>query len=108
VDSIPNKLLVGCQDYPLIPSLDQINHTFLKGRNIWSAYVNRAQSLPSGCIPVGSLDLYVMLQYTPPLPENLPKKWSITGQAIWNVPSPVAWHFGDVRSGGVRYVNILS
>lgn len=55
------ELLVGCQDDPLIPSLDQINHTFLKGQNIWRAYITRAISLPSGFIPAGSLDPYILL-----------------------------------------------
>lgn len=87
-DPKPIALLVGCQDDPLIPSPDQINYTFLKGQNIWGAYVTHAKSLPSGCIPVRSLDPYVLLQHTPPLPQDLPKKRSITGQAIWDVPSP--------------------
>lgn len=87
-DSKPIELLISCQDDPLIPSPDQINHTFLKGQNIWRAYVTHAKSLLSGLIPVGSLDPCILLQHTPPLPQDLPKKRSITGQAIWNVPNP--------------------
>ncbi|RDL30440.1 uncharacterized protein BP5553_10318 [Venustampulla echinocandica] len=33
------ELVVGCQDDPLIPSPDQIDHTFLKGQNTWRAYI---------------------------------------------------------------------
>ncbi|ESZ90332.1 hypothetical protein SBOR_9288 [Sclerotinia borealis F-4128] len=82
------EFLVGQDDDPLIPSLDQINHAFLKGQNIWSSYVTRAMSLPSGLLSAGILDPYIMLQHTPPLPRDLPRKRNITGQALWDIPNP--------------------
>jgi len=81
-------LLVGCQDDVLIPSLDQIHCTFLEGQSIWRTYVTHAASVPFDCVPTGSLDPYILLQKIPPLPQDIPRKWSITGEAIWHVACP--------------------
>lgn len=69
-DPKPIELLVGCQDDPLIPTPDQINHTFLQGQNIWRAHTTRAKSLPPGCIHAKSLDPYILFQHTPPSPSR--------------------------------------
>ncbi|KAH8653942.1 hypothetical protein BGZ60DRAFT_386758 [Tricladium varicosporioides] len=81
-------LLFGCEDDVLIPSSDQIHCTFLKGQSIWRPYLTRATSLPFGFVPAGSLDPYILLQKMPPLPQNIPRKRSITGEAVWHVACP--------------------
>ncbi|KAF4627263.1 hypothetical protein G7Y89_g10892 [Cudoniella acicularis] len=81
-------LLFGCEGDILIPSSDQIHCTFLKCRSIWRTYVTCANLLPSGCVPIGSLDPYILLQKIPPLPQDVPRKQSITGEAIWHVACP--------------------
>lgn len=82
------ELLVGVEDDPLIPSPDEICHTLRKGQKLWHGYVIRAHSLPSGYLLAGSLDPYILLQKIPALPQDLPRKRSIRGEAIWKVASP--------------------
>ena len=84
----PNELLIGYDNDVLRPTTDQINYTFLRGERIWRAYVAQANSLPSGCIPKGCLDPYILMQNVPPLPQDLPRQRIITGVALWNVPHP--------------------
>ena len=69
-------MLFGCEDDILIPSSDQIHCTFLECQSIWRIYVTRANSLPFGCVPAGSLDPYILLQKMPPLPQDIPRKVS--------------------------------
>jgi hypothetical protein len=87
-DSESVELLFGFKDNLLIPSTDQIHYTFLRCQKIWRTYVSCAKSLPSGCVPAGAMDPDILLQEMPPLPQHLPKRRSITGEAIWYVPSP--------------------
>lgn len=82
------KMLVGCDNDLLIPRTEQINSTFLKCQNLWLIYIAQADLLPSGRIPVVSLEAYNLLQDVPPIPQNLHKKQIITGRALWHVPSP--------------------
>ena len=84
----PVELLVGFKDDLLIPSTDQIHYTFLRGQKIWRSYITRANSLPSTYVLAGAMDPRILLQEMPPLPRHLPKRRSITGEAIWHVPSP--------------------
>jgi hypothetical protein len=82
------KLLTGHDNDPLIPTTDQINYTFLRGERLWRAYLTHATSLPSGWMREGWLAPYTLLQNIPPLPRDLPRQRSITGQALWHVPHP--------------------
>ncbi|CAM6004408.1 unnamed protein product [Sphagnum balticum] len=88
LDSDPVELLIGFKDDLLIPSTGQIHSTFLRAQKIWRTYVTCANSLPSGLVPAGAMDPDILLQEMPPLPQHLPRKRSVTGEAVWYVPSP--------------------
>lgn len=81
-------LLVGCDNDPLIPTSEAINSTFHKGQTLWRTYLANAEMLPSGCLPYESLYAYNVIQDVPPLPQDLYKKQTIMGRALWQVPSP--------------------
>ncbi|KAH9205697.1 hypothetical protein DL95DRAFT_417221 [Leptodontidium sp. 2 PMI_412] len=89
------ELLVGVEDDPLIPSLDEICHTLRKGQKLWHGYVIRAHSLPSGYLLAGSLDPCILLQKIPALPQDLPRKRSIRGEL--RISSGSAFHFDNER-----------
>ncbi len=82
------KYLVGCEDDLLIPTIRQINDTFLQGYKTWSEYVRSAKELPLSCLPASSLEPTIILQDIPPLPERLRGRRQITGHALWYIPSP--------------------
>ncbi|CZT01519.1 uncharacterized protein RCO7_02107 [Rhynchosporium graminicola] len=82
------ELLVGFENDPLIPSTEQINHTFLRTQKIWERYLACANSLPSGCVAAAVLKPAVLLHQIPRLPRHLPRKRSITGESVWHVPNP--------------------
>ncbi|RDW80323.1 hypothetical protein BP6252_04961 [Coleophoma cylindrospora] len=82
-----DELLIGYDNDLLIPSNDQIIQSCHRGTRIWNTYVTCA-SQPSAYIPQECLDPYTLLQNIPPLPSNLPRQRTISGQALWYVPHP--------------------
>lgn len=84
----PNKLLTGHNNDPLRPNTEQISYTFLRGERIWSSYFTHAKSLPSGWMPEGWFAPYTLTHNIPPLPQDLPRRKCIVGQALWHVPHP--------------------
>ncbi|KAK0103669.1 hypothetical protein ONS95_005680 [Cadophora gregata] len=80
--------VAGAKDDPLIPSTEQIHHTFLRCQKIWQNYVASAISLPPGCVAAVAIYPDILLQQIPPLPWNLPRKRSISGEAVWHIPKP--------------------
>jgi hypothetical protein len=77
--------LVGCENDILIPTVAQINTTFITGHSLWSAYLRIAGALLPGTMPACCLQPLKMLGAIPPLPENIRVKQEIKGHAIWNV-----------------------
>ncbi|RDL41153.1 uncharacterized protein BP5553_01132 [Venustampulla echinocandica] len=81
-------LLAGCGNDALEPTVEQIYSTFAKGHSRWSACVVNAEQLPYGWLPPWSLNPSIMMQNVPPLPADLRGKRDITGNTLWNIPSP--------------------
>ena len=86
--NIQDELLVGCEGDPLIPTAEEIDKTYRKAQTLWRTFVEDASSFPSGCVPTSSLDPSIMMQDVPPLPQDLSRQLSITGQSTWYVAHP--------------------
>ena len=80
--------LVGVDDDPLIPTSAAIDRVLRDGRATWTAFLNRADSLPPHVFPAGFGDPSIVLKDVPALPAHLPKHRSVVGRALWHVPDP--------------------
>jgi hypothetical protein len=75
--------LVGCENDDLIPSNVEINTAILECQRIWRGCISNADF---SFTPTPNPQ--ILLQRVPPLPQDLPKARTITGQSLWHTPCP--------------------
>lgn len=81
-DQTADDLLYGCQDDPLIPSAEDIERTFWRGKTQWRECLGLAERLQNPSIPE-SLGVLGLTQRVPPLPSQLCDLNEIRGYPIW-------------------------
>ncbi|KAG8667918.1 hypothetical protein FPOAC1_012759 [Fusarium poae] len=78
-----NERFIDNEHDPLIPSLQDVHHTFQQGEATWKFFLSQAKAIPKGLWPKDALDPYVTLVDVPGLPANLPRRKVIRGRPCW-------------------------
>ncbi|KAG8356844.1 hypothetical protein FVEN_g5566 [Fusarium venenatum] len=111
--SVASSVSESTQDWPLnkdddetlIPSLADVQRTFIDGKNTWRVFLAYASTVIPGLWQANALDPYITLADVPSLPERLPRREVIYGRPCWELPLDVVGTCEDCDTNSVSLIH---